>query len=194
MPEPGKQASELVARIALKDKRAMQALYERLAPHALALARRLVGRLGEAEDVVQEAFIEVWKRADQFDPRRGSGEAWVFGIVRNRAIDRLRHRTVVLRVLPGVQEQALRENATVTPLEEASARQTRQAVILALGDLPQEQRAALELAYYEGLSHSQIAARTGDPLGTVKTRIRAAMEKLQKLLTPHRPDPNRGGA
>jgi RNA polymerase sigma-70 factor (ECF subfamily) len=186
MVEPQSDSAGLLARVALQDRRALEQLYERHAGTALAIAKRLVGRISEAEDVVQEAFVEIWRRADHYDARRGTGEAWIFGIVRNRAIDKLRHRTVVLRVVGDAgREQLAREQATVTPLEEASQRQARLAVVQALQDLPAEQRASLELAYYEGLSHSEIAQRTGEPLGTVKTRIRSAMEKLSKLLRSH---------
>jgi RNA polymerase sigma-70 factor (ECF subfamily) len=179
-------SSELIAKISQRDRRALEELYRRLAPQALAFAKRLCSRLAEAEDVVQEAFVEVWRQAAHFDPVRGSGEAWVFGIVRNRAIDKLRHRAVVLRVATDAAREPVRENATVTPLEDAATRQARQAVQAALAEIPAEQRTALELAYYEGLSHSEIAARTKEPLGTVKTRIRAAMEKLSKQLVAHR--------
>ena len=186
MAEPQSLSADLIARVAQQDKRALELLYERHASTAIAIAKRLVGRISEAEDVVQEAFVEVWRRAEQFDARRGSGEAWIYGIVRNRAIDKLRHRAVVLRVVgEASREQLVREQATVTPLEEASQRQARQAVVQAMQEIPAEQRASLELAYYDGLSHSEIAQRTGEPLGTVKTRIRSAMEKLSKLLRQH---------
>lgn len=186
MVEPQSVSAELIARVARQDRRALELLYERHVGTALAIAKRLVGRISEAEDVVQEAFVEVWRRADHYDVQRGTGEAWIYGIVRNRAIDKLRHRTVVLRVVGDAgREQLVREQATVTPLEEASQRQARVAVAQALKEIPAEQRVSLELAYYEGLSHSEIAQRTGEPLGTVKTRIRSAMEKLSKLLRAH---------
>lgn len=173
-------SSELLARIQRRDHRALETLYRRTGPYALAVAKRIVGRMNEAEDVVQEAFVEVWRRADQYDQRRGSGEAWVLGIVRNRAIDRLRHRAVVLRA---VQDEGA---PPPTPLEDATAIEERRAVVAALAEIPRDQRAAIELAYYDGLSHSEIAAKIGEPLGTVKTRIRTAMEKLTKLLSAHR--------
>ena len=188
MPDPGRAAddesAQLLVRIALRDKAALELLYKRHASVALALARRIVGRMNEAEDVVQEAFVEVWRRAEQFDPSRGSAEAWTFQIVRNRCIDRLRKHAVRQRTA----QESLREDkepASVSPLEEAQRREERLAIASAVSAIPKEQREVLELAYFEGLTHSEIAAKTGEPLGTIKTRIRSAVEKLAKSLGRH---------
>jgi RNA polymerase sigma-70 factor, ECF subfamily len=185
MPDPSRvtedESAHLVKRIASRDKAALELLYKRHGSIALALAKRIVGRMSEAEDVVQEAFVEIWRRADQFDARRGSAEAWTYGIVRNRAIDRVRKHSVRQRTAQEAANE--REPASVSPLEEAQRREERLAVAHAVSSIPKEQREALELAYFEGLSHSEIAARTGAPLGTIKTRIRSAMEKLGLALS-----------
>jgi RNA polymerase sigma-70 factor (ECF subfamily) len=170
----------LIRRVAGGDSRALRQLYDRCAPLALALALRIVRSRSEAEDVVQEAFLEAWKRAGSFDARRGSALSWVLAISRSRALDRLRARGSADRA---AQEFAREEAAPVQlPIESAEQRQERERIQAALAALPQEQRAILELAYFEGLTQSEIAARTGDPLGTVKTRCRLALEKLAGLL------------
>lgn len=183
------ESAELVKRVALRDKAALESLYRRHASVALALARRILGRMNEAEDAVQEAFVEIWRRADQFDPRRGSAEAWTFGIVRNRCIDRVRKQAVRNRTQLDASKEE-REPASVSPLEEAQRREERLAIAAAVSSIPKDQRDALELAYFEGLTHTEIAARTGEPLGTIKTRIRSALEKLGKALAKN----NREGA
>jgi RNA polymerase sigma-70 factor (ECF subfamily) len=129
----------------------------------------------DAEEIVQETFVEVWRRAGEYDVRRGSPIAWIATIARTRAIDRLRargarERTVALADPP--------PNFQPSPGDAAEASELQGRVKSALSALPPEQRRVLELAYFEGLSHSEIAQETGDALGTVKTRVRLGMEKL----------------
>jgi RNA polymerase sigma-70 factor (ECF subfamily) len=170
----------LLGRIAQGDAAALKSLYDRCAPTALALALRILRNRTEAEDVVQDAFVEAWKRAASFDPRRGSALSFVLSITRSRALDRLRSRSAAERATQALSRE---ESAPVPlPIESAEQRQDRERIQAALQALPPEQRAVLELAYFEGLSQSEIAARTGDPLGTVKTRSRLALEKLAGLL------------
>ena len=168
-------------RCARGDATALRLLYDRLAPRALALAQRIVRVPGDAEEIVQEAFLQVWRRASEYDPARGDPDAWVVTIVRSRALDRLRARASVERTVLASAAEPVQPSA-VSPLEDAERRVERERITTALATLPVEQRSCLELAYYEGLSHSQIAERTGAPLGTVKTRLKLAVDKLGALL------------
>jgi RNA polymerase sigma-70 factor, ECF subfamily len=172
----------LVAAVARGDREALRGLYDRLSGHALAVALRVLSSRPEAEEVVQDAFIEVWTRAAQFDAARGSARTWVLSIARNRAIDRLRSRGVAARVADGIRAEPIASGAT--PLENAVDRQARERIQAALRELPSEQRQVLELSYFEGLSQSEIAARLREPLGTVKSRSRAALDKLGRVLSP----------
>lgn len=171
----------LVERAARGESEGLRLLYERLAARAMAVALRVLGSRGEAEEVVQEVFLEVWRRAREYDATRGEPAAWIIMIVRSRAVDRLRARATSERTVAS----SAREPAPPpgpSPLEDAERRMERERVAAALAALPGEQRAAVEMAYWEGLSHSEIAARTGTPLGTVKTRIKLAVEKLGQML------------
>jgi RNA polymerase sigma-70 factor, ECF subfamily len=159
--------------------RALRALYDACSGKVMAVALRLLGDRGEAEDVVQETFLEVWRRAAEYDPARATAETWAIVIGRSRALDRLRSRSAAARA---VSAQALEPVAVDPPRPPGEASQERGRVRGALSALPAEQREALELAYFEGLTQSEIAARTGQPLGTVKTRVRLAMEKMGDAL------------
>jgi len=160
---------------------ALRTLYEDHAARAMAIAVRVLRDPNEAEDIVQETFLELWRRAPQYDVCRGGAVAWVVTIARSRAIDRLRSSGAAGRALEGAAE-----TATPAPLPlphvEAERRRDEVRVAEALATLPPEQRQTIELAYFEGLSQSQIAARTGNPLGTVKMRVKLAMKKLAALL------------
>ncbi|HUB08512.1 MAG TPA: sigma-70 family RNA polymerase sigma factor [Myxococcales bacterium] len=167
-------------RVARGDQWALRALYDRYASRLTALALRSLGNRGEADEIVQETFVEAWKRAREFDPSRGSVGAWLTTIARTRAIDRLRSLSASKRAATASAAEPL--PSPVNPGEEAAQRQAAARVRAALATLPAEQREALELAYFEGLSHREIAERTGQPLGTVKTRVRLGMEKLLACL------------
>lgn len=171
----------LLERVSGGDPGALRALYERCGGRALAVAHRVLGVRGEAEDVVQETFVQVWREAGRYDASRGGAMAWIVTIARSRALDRLRTRNAAERAALRSGEEA--ETAPEpAPSELAEQRQLRDRVVAALAALPREQRSALELAYYEGLTHAEIAARLGDPLGTVKTRVRLGLLKLGALL------------
>ncbi|HZI11543.1 MAG TPA: sigma-70 family RNA polymerase sigma factor [Myxococcus sp.] len=173
----------LLQQVALGSGKAMREVYARCSGRAFAVTLRLLPSRADAEEVLQEAFLEVWRRAREFDPARGGMETWVTTIARTRAIDRLRAMGTVARVVEGAAHQPPPVSASPTaPDEAASLGQDRARVLAALKQLPREQREVVELAYFEGLSQSEIAARTGQPLGTVKTRARLALEKLGELL------------
>ena len=174
--------AELVRRVADRRPEAVAELYDRHAPRLLALARRILGNAADAEEVVQEALVQVWAQAGRYDPRRASVTTWLVLLTRSRAIDLLRSRRV--------REQAVTASAQELPSTHASPEGPRAVWTLerqarvreALAELPAEQREVLELAFYGGLSQSEIAERTGIPLGTVKTRTLLAMRKLRAAL------------
>ena len=161
----------------------MREVYARCAAKAFGVTLRLLPTRADAEEALQETFLEVWRRAREFDPNRGGMETWVSTIARTRSIDRLRAMGTVARVVEGVSHRPPPVSASPLAPDEASAQgQQRQRVLAALKQLPREQREVVELAYFEGLSQREIAERTGDALGTVKTRARLALEKLGELL------------
>ncbi len=166
----------------------MRDVYARCGGRCFAIALRLLPNHADAEEVLQETFLEVWRRAREFNPERGGLEAWVTTIVRTRAIDRLRAQGTAARLVQGAARQEPQVSAApAAPDEAASQREARVRVVAALAQLPPEQREVVALAYFEGLSQREIAERTGDPLGTVKTRARLALEKLGALLEVLRP-------
>ena len=182
--------STLVSRAAGGDERALGELYDRYGAMAYSLACAVVGEPADAEEVVAEAFAQVWRSAAGFDPARGSVAAWIATISRTRALDLVRSRKRRARV---VEEAAVMsdegESLVFAPSVESadrSAELTEASAIVrkSLSDLPTEQRRVIELAYFGGLSQSEIAERLSQPLGTVKTRMRSGMEKLRQALRP----------
>ncbi len=168
----------LIDRIMQRDEAALEALYDRYAGMLLSVLSRILRDTQAAEEILQDIFYQLWSRARQFDASRGSLGGWLVVIARNRAISQLRHHN------PAAGEELL-ENAVSLPFNLESTIAQKQLlgkVKGALEALPQEQRATVELAYFEGLTHSEIAERTGAPLGTVKTRLRTAVEGLKRIL------------
>ena len=162
--------------------RAFELMYDRHGGAAFSLAYRMVGNKVTAEDITQEAFLSIWRSRLRYDQARGSVRTWVLGIVHNRAIDALRRGTVHERrreTLDGVEE---RHEAKERTDVEAARREEARSVHSALDTLPEEQRRTIELAYFGGFSHSQIADMLGMPLGTVKGRMRLGLEKMRLQL------------
>ncbi|HEY6478250.1 MAG TPA: sigma-70 family RNA polymerase sigma factor [Polyangia bacterium] len=173
----------LLGRVATGDMAALRAVYDQHAPRAMAIARRILRNVEEAEDIVQETFLELWRRAPQFDGRRGGLCAWVVTIARSRAIDRLRSATTAGRAVDEASvSPEVHPTAPPSPIVETERRLTESKVADALAALPPEQRRTIQLAYFDGLSQTEIAAKTGSPLGTVKMRVKLAVGKLKMLL------------
>lgn len=158
------------------DERAMAELYDRYSGVPYAVALRILGDTAAAEDVLQEVFLQLWRRPDCFDSSRGALGAWLAVIARNRAIDILRKRQPETELVDIAIPLALDFTS------EADRRRMSEKVRTILQEMPVAQRTALEMAYFEGLSHSEIAVITGEPLGTIKTRIRSGLMALRKVL------------
>jgi RNA polymerase sigma-70 factor, ECF subfamily len=168
----------LIERVMQRDEAALAALYDRYAGMLSSVLNRILRDTQAAEEILQDIFFQLWRNPSRFDSSRGSLPGWLLVIARNRAISRLRRHN------PAAGDE-LAENSVVFPgnFESAVAqKELLDRVKGALAGLPKEQRACVELAYFEGLTHSEIAARTGDPLGTVKTRLRSAVETLKRTL------------
>lgn len=180
---------ELINGLKRRDEAALAALYDRYARPAFSLALKLLRDQGQAEDVVQEVFLTVWNRPEVYTPERGRFLPWLLGVTHHRAIDLLRSRTAEQRRrVTGEQRDLLLELAPdpghlTDPAAHATLRLEVQAVRRALGQLPREQQEALVLALMGGLTHTEIAERLGQPLGTIKTRLRLGLRKLRALLT-----------
>ena len=179
---------ELVRRMSAGDTQALAQFYERWSRPVLALVVRLVRDPDDADDVVEDTFYQAWRQASRYEPSRGAVSTWIVTIARSRALDRLRSRRR-LREEPLTPVTALDElSDSVSPDPSAGAEEAerRERVAEALKELPPEQKEVLELAYFGGLSQTEIAERTGQPLGTVKTRTRLAGQKLRERLAPLR--------
>ncbi len=159
----------------------MAALYDRYRLTLFGLLMRILNNREEAEDVLQEVFLQVWRRAADFDEQRGRPFTWLVTLTRSRAIDRLRQLNSRERLVSS--ETEVLAFSVLDPAQDAFRSEQRDIVAAALAELSEEQRHALTLAYFEGLTQSEIAARLSSPLGTVKTRMRSGMIKLRDLLS-----------
>ena len=176
--DDGASDLSLMAGVRARDEGAMAALYDRYSSLVYSVALRVLGDTGAAEDVLQEIFLQLWRKPSAFDSARGSMGAWLSVIARNRSIDALRKRKpetdiedVVLSVETNFADNADRGRELVKVRE-------------VLGTMAPPQRSALEMAFFEGLTHSEIAEKTGEPLGTIKTRIRAGLLSLRAAVCP----------
>jgi RNA polymerase sigma-70 factor (ECF subfamily) len=173
--------ARLLGRVARGDERALAALYDRLSPQAYGLALRIARDSRLAQDAVQDAFVRAWRGASRYDVRRGSARAWLLRIVRNAAIDQLRSEQAKARA-EGRADEGSPGRAPAPPDEAAASAQRSSRLRDALGRLPEEQRRVIEIAYFEGLSHSEIATREGIPVGTVKSRIHEGVARLRRFV------------
>ncbi len=180
----------LMARIVAGDEAAIKSLYEASRTRVFNSAKRILRSASDAEEIVQETFVDVWKRAAQFDQSRGNAIGWIMSIARSRAIDRLRQkksseRTVAsatsnkeIRTSPGVRSWE--------PLLRALNQESSALLQEAMHMLHDAHRQSIELAYFIGFTQEEIATHTEQPIGTVKTRVRAAMSRLSEILDPKR--------
>jgi RNA polymerase sigma-70 factor, ECF subfamily len=183
---------DLLRRMAAGDEHALGALYDQWAPRVHALVLRMLGDADEAEEIVEETFWQAWRQAGRYVAERAAVSTWLMTICRSRALDRLRSRRRsredAWSRLQGEDDASIEPPgvSAADPAADVEAADRRTQVVAALGALPTEQRAVIELAYFGGFSQSEIAERTGQPLGTIKTRTRLAMEKLRGQLTVFR--------
>ena len=179
--DPSNSPTYLIRLVANQDREAFNRLYDHCSSLVFTLAMRMLRVQSDAEDVLQEVFVQVWRQAANYNQERGTPEAWIVNIARSRAIDKLRairrrERSFVLTEDPARAESA--ENVENSAAE-SEAKLTMNS---ALANLPEAQRRVLELAYFDGLSQSEIADRLKEPLGTVKTRMRSGLQRLRDLL------------
>ena len=172
---------DLVAGTADGDRSAFTELYRRYSPSAFGLALRILGERAMAEEVLQEVFLSVWRRAVAYDPARGSVRSWLFAQVHHRAVDVVRREEAERRRSP-INTEPDYDDGVDDVIEESWLSARREQVGRALQTLPAEQREVIDLAYFKGLTQSQVAKEAGVPLGTVKSRTLAAMRRLRDAL------------
>ena len=174
--------SNLLALVVKGDQQAFSQLYDHSSTLLFTLAVKILGNREEAAELLQDVYLEVWRKVSRYDVGRGTPVAWLITLTKSRAIDRLRARTARgYRATNSLEVETAIQIADPgpSPFETQSDQELRIAVGAAVAGLPQAQQQAIELAYYEGLSHAEIAARLNQPLGTVKTRIKLGMSKLR---------------
>jgi RNA polymerase sigma-70 factor (ECF subfamily) len=177
--------AELVQRMSVGESTALGALFDRHGSRVLGLLQRMLGAGGEAEEVLQDVFLQAWTRASTYRADKGSPRGWLMVMARSRALDRLRAGKAARR-----RDEVALQDQPLVEAPEAEAELERQELGARmrrlLAELPAEQRQAIELAFFGGLSHSQVAERLGVPLGTVKSRILMGMKKLKQGLGTYR--------
>ena len=172
---------QLITLIANGEANALEVFYNRYATSVLSLARYMLKEHGLAEEVTQDIFLNLWLKASSYKPQRGTPRAWFMSVAHHRIIDVIRARKRGAQSTDQVPHELLDLNPSTLPGTEEQAHRNldREEIFVALGSLPQEQREVVVLAYFEGYSQSEIATRLGQPLGTVKTRVRLGMQKLR---------------
>ncbi|MEG5060463.1 sigma-70 family RNA polymerase sigma factor [Microcoleus sp. A2-C5] len=183
----GKKSSDsslLLVQIAHKDQTALAKLYDRYGRPSYGLAYKILGSVEEAEEVVLDVFSQIWQKAATYDPSRSRADTWLFMLTRSRSLDRLRVLQRTVRAAQACLEDAkIPSSSLAEPMEDAMIEERSAQVTAALEKLPAEQRIAIELAYYQGLTCAAIATKLGIPTGTVKTRIRLGISKLRQNLS-----------
>ncbi len=174
---------ELIAAIVDKEAVAIAELYDRYSGMLQALSQRILGNSSDAEDVLQEAFLQVWNQAGRYDSKRSSVSTWLVLITRSRSIDRLRSRQVQQRTVTAAKQESSTTHTSPKGVGNVLLQERRNRLQQEMKDLPAEQRQVLEMAFFKGMTQSEISNQTGIPLGTVKTRTLLAMKKLRKALS-----------
>jgi RNA polymerase sigma-70 factor, ECF subfamily len=174
-------AIQLIQQVAKQDREAFSQLYDHFVSLVFTLAMRMLKVRSDAEDLLQEVFVQIWRQAGSYRQERGSPEAWIINMARSRAIDKIRsirrmEKNVVLTEDPTSTEPSVSAESSVADSE------VRMTVNSALANLPDAQRRVLELAYFDGLTQTEIAERLAEPLGTIKTRMRSGIQRLRDLL------------
>jgi RNA polymerase sigma-70 factor, ECF subfamily len=175
------EATNLLTKIAEGDRNALSQLYDRYSRIIYAIAWKSLNSAEDCEEVVLDVFAQIWRIADRFDRHKGSVEQWIFTLARSRILDRLRKIQRLNKVNTAIASGKEIEFPTtsVDPIESVEIAERRQQVLTALNQIPPAQRQVIEMAYYRGLTHTEIAVATGLSLGTVKTRIRLGLSKLK---------------
>lgn len=182
-PSPDSQGDlSLVAALAAGDEAALSRAYDRHGALVFGIATRVLGRGPDAEEVLQDVFLSLWRTASRFDPSRGRLVGYLVTLTRNRALDRLRARRGRPAAAGGDSDLAAFPASGPGPADRVGTADAKARAVAALGALSADERRVLEMAYFDGLSQTEIAQRTGDPLGTVKGRTRAALRRLREAL------------
>jgi len=174
---------ELIAAIVDRKAVALAELYDRYSGMLHALSQRILGNSSDAEDVLQEAFLQVWNQAGRYDSERSSVSTWLVLITRSRSIDRLRSRQVQQRTVTAAKQENPTTHTSPKGVGNVLLQERRNRLQQEMKNLPDEQRQVLEMAFFKGMTQSEISNQTGIPLGTVKTRTLLAMKKLRKALS-----------
>jgi RNA polymerase sigma-70 factor (ECF subfamily) len=180
----GLEDLELLAKIGDQDRDALAALYDRYGRRVFALAVRILNDPVGAEEVTQDVFMSVWRRGASYTSKKGKFTTWLFSIAHNRTIDELRkRRRDRSRQNDDIEDHYDLKSGDISPADAAVAQSEYAKIREAMEDLPEEQKNVVELSYFKGLTQTEIADKTGQPLGTVKTRMRLALKKLRKALS-----------
>jgi RNA polymerase sigma-70 factor (ECF subfamily) len=174
-------AVHLIQKVASQDRDAFSQLYDRFSSLVFTLAMRMLKVRSDAEDLLQEVFVQVWRQAQSYSAQRGSPEAWIVNIARSRAIDKIRSIRRMEKSFVLTDDPARAESSDNVESSAAES-EARMAMNSALANLPETQRKVLELAYFDGLTQTEIANRLAEPLGTVKTRMRSGIQRLRDML------------
>jgi RNA polymerase sigma-70 factor, ECF subfamily len=182
-PETRSQDIALLRRIGAKDRDAFAEFYDKYSTLLFSIASKILNNAAEAEDVLQETFMQIWEKAGNFDPHLGQPLGWAVTLVRNRAIDRIRasQRRILLAKEAGVEFE-IAAKSTETANETVTSQEKAKLIHTAMIDLPAEQRRAIEMAFFSGLTQNEISEKLKEPLGTIKARIRRGLLKLRDQL------------
>ena len=181
MPADPTIAIRLIRQVANQDRDAFSQLYDRFSTLVFTLAMRMLRARSDAEDLLQDVFVQVWRQAQNYSTERGSPEAWIVNLARSRAIDKIRSIRRMEKSFVLTDDPARAESSDNVESSAAES-EARMAMNSALANLPETQRKVLELAYFGGLTQTEIATRLAEPLGTVKTRMRSAIQRLREML------------
>jgi RNA polymerase sigma-70 factor (ECF subfamily) len=177
------QQAKLLRRIAAQDRQALAEFYDQIASALFSVSIRILSDRHEAEEVIQDVFVQIWEKAPAFDPKMGAPFHWALTITRNRSIDRLRARQRRSRLMDELEESSHDVSHQPGPVSQLLVGEDELAAVRsAVGSLPEEQRQAIEMAFFRGLTHFEIAEALNEPLGTIKARIRRGMLKLREGL------------